>query len=178
MITLLLAFFIVLYASSRVDGRKYSDLVSSIRIAFGVPLPPRPIVQAGNGGEMLLPFPDVVGMLVQQLSSHVEEEIKTGSVEIERNEKGLILRFQDTVLFGLGSATLSDDAKKILDKVARPLFNMPYAIEVEGHTDRLQVIQLPKQLGAVGCARDCGDPVSGGGPSIPSRSPGGQRDGR
>ncbi|KAB2959654.1 MAG: OmpA family protein [Candidatus Methylomirabilis oxygeniifera] len=139
MITLLLAFFIVLYASSRVDGRKYSDLVSSIRMAFGVPLPPRPIVQAGNGGETLLPFPDVVGLLVQQLSSHVEEEIKTGSVEIERNDKGLILRFRDTVLFGLGSATLSDDAKKILDKVARPLFNMPYAIEVEGHTDLLPI---------------------------------------
>lgn len=139
MITLLLAFFIVLYASSRVDGRKYSDLVSSIRSAFGVPLPPRPIVQAGNGGEMLLPFPDIVGLLVQQLSSHVEEEIKTGSVEIERNEKGLVLRFRDTVLFSLGSATLSDDAKKILDKVARPLLNMPYAIEVEGHTDLLPI---------------------------------------
>ncbi len=139
MITLLLAFFIILYASSRVDGRKYTDLVSSIRIAFGVPLPPRPIIQAGNGGEKLLPFPDMVGMLVQQLSSHVEEEIKSGRVEIERNEKGVILRFRDTVLFGLGSATLSADAKKILDKVAGPLFNMPHAIEVEGHTDNLPI---------------------------------------
>src|SRR5574337_185509 len=139
MITLLLAFFIILYASSRVDGRRYTDLVSSIRIAFGVPLPPRPIVPTGNGGERLLPFPDPVGMLVQQLSAHVEEEIKAGSAEIERTERGVVIRFQDTVLFGLGSATLSADAKKILDKIARPLFKMPYAIEVEGHTDPLQI---------------------------------------
>lgn len=139
MITLLLAFFIVLYASSRVDGRKYTDLASSIRIAFGVPLPPRPIVRAGDGGATLLPFPDMIGKLVQRLSSHVEEEIKAGNVEIERNEKGIVLRFQDSILFGLGSATLSDDARHTLDKVARPLFSVPYAIEVEGHTDALPI---------------------------------------
>ncbi|MCZ7626134.1 MAG: chemotaxis protein MotB [Candidatus Methylomirabilota bacterium] len=139
MITLLLAFFIVLYASSRVDTRRYTDVVSSIRVAFGVPPRPRPIVQAGHGGTALLPFPDMTGLLVQQLSAHVEEEIKAGSVEIERTEKGAVLRFQDSVLFGLGSAMLSDDAKRILDKIARPLLNTPYAIEVEGHTDPLPI---------------------------------------
>jgi chemotaxis protein MotB len=139
MITLLLAFFIVLYASSRVDARKYTDLASSIRSAFGAPASPRPIVQTGNGGEIRLPFPDMVGMLAQQLSSHVEEEIKAGNVEIERHEKGVVLRFRDTVLFSLGSATLSAEANKILDKVAGPLFAMPYAIEVEGHTDTLPI---------------------------------------
>lgn len=139
MITLLLAFFIVLYASSRVDGRKYTDLASSIRTAFGVPLPPRPIVRTGDGGDNLLPFPDMIGKLVQQLSSHVEEEIKTGNLEIERSEKGVVLRVQDGLLFDLGSATLSGGARRILDKVARPLFGTPYAIEVEGHTDILPI---------------------------------------
>lgn len=139
MITLLLAFFIILYASSRVDGRKYTDIVSSIRIAFGVPLPPRPVAQARNSVATLLPFPDVVGMLVQQLSSHVEDEIKAGSVEIERTDKGVVLRFRDAVLFDLGSATLSAGAQQVLDKVARPLLATPYAIEVEGHTDPLPI---------------------------------------
>jgi len=140
MITLLLAFFVILYASSRVDAGKYTDLVSSIRVAFGVPPRPRPIImQAGHGGEKLLPFGDVAGILVQQLNAHIEEEIKAESVEIERDDKGVVLRFQDSVLFGLGSATLSDDAKRILDKVARPLINTLYAIEVEGHTDILPI---------------------------------------
>lgn len=139
MITLLLAFFIILYASSRVDAKKYTDMVSSIRTAFGVPLPPRSVVRAGDGGEKLLPFPDTVGMLVQQLSVQLEEEIKTGSVEIERNEKGVILRLQETVLFDLSSATLSAEAKRILDKIAPSLLNVPNAIEVEGHTDNLPI---------------------------------------
>lgn len=139
MITLLLAFFIILYASSKVDAKKYTDMASSIRVAFGVPLPPRPIVQAGNGGENLLPFPDTVSMLVQQLSSQLEAEIKTGSVEIERNEKGVVIRLRETVLFDLGSATLSAEAKRILDKIAPPLLTIPNAIEVEGHTDNLSI---------------------------------------
>ena len=139
MITLLLAFFIILYASSKIDAKKYTDLTGSIRVAFGAPLPTRSIVQAGNGGEKLQPFPDLVGVLVQQLSSHLEEEIKVGNVEIERNDKGVVLRFRETVLFGLGSATLSDEARTILNKVAPSLLNIPHAIEVEGHTDNLPI---------------------------------------
>jgi len=139
MITLLLAFFIILYASSKVDANKYTGMVSSIRLAFGVPLPPRPIVRVGDGGEHLLPFPDVVGMLVPQLSMQLEEEIKTGSVEIERTEKGIVLRLQEDVLFGLGSATLSAEAIRILDKIAPLLLTIPNVIEVEGHTDTLPI---------------------------------------
>lgn len=138
MITLLLAFFIILYASSRVDAKRYADLASSVRTAFGAPLPARPL-GAGGGGEKLLPFGDMVGMLMQQLSAQLEEEIRAGSVEIERTDKGVVLRFRETVLFGLGSATLADEAKRILDKVAQSLLTMSNAIEVEGHTDNLPI---------------------------------------
>ncbi|MGB4782269.1 OmpA/MotB family protein [Candidatus Methylomirabilis sp.] len=138
-ITLLLAFFIILYATSQVDAKKYTGVVSSIRLAFGVPLPPRPIVRVGDGGEHLLPFPDMVGLLVPQLSIQLEEEIKTGSVEIERTERGIVLRFRETVLFGLGSATLSAEAIRILDKIAPLLLTIPNVIEVEGHTDTLPI---------------------------------------
>lgn len=139
MITLLLAFFIILYATSKVDAKKYSGVVSSIRLAFGVPLPPRPIVRVGDGGEHLLPFPDIVGLLAPQLSVQLEKEIKTGSVEIERTEKGIVLRLQEGVLFGMGSAILSAEAKEILDKIAPLLLTIPNGIEVEGHTDTLPI---------------------------------------
>lgn len=139
MITLLLVFFILLYASSKADAKKYTDMISSIRVAFGVPLPPRPIVRVGDGGETLLPFPDMVGRLVQQVSAHLEEEITAGSVEIEHTDKGVVIRFRDSVLFGLGSATLSNEAKRILNTVAPALLTLPNAIEVEGHTDTLPI---------------------------------------
>jgi chemotaxis protein MotB len=139
MITLLLAFFIILYASSQVDARKYTDLVSSIRTAFGVPLPPRPIVRVGDGGDKLLPIPDMVGVLVQELTGRLEKEIAEGAVEIQRTKEGIVLRFREAVFFGLGRASLSGEAKAILDKMAPPLLNIPNAIEVEGHTDSLPI---------------------------------------
>jgi chemotaxis protein MotB len=139
MITLLLAFFIILYASSQVDAKKYSDMVSSVRTAFGTPLPPRPIAQTGGGGEKLLPVPDTVGVLVQELTGRLEKEIKEGAVEIQKTEKGIVLRFREAVFFGLGRATLSGEAKDILDKMTPPLLDVPNAIEVEGHTDNLPI---------------------------------------
>lgn len=139
MITLLLAFFIILYVSSRVDAKKYNDLASSIRVAFGVTLPASPIAQAGRGGEKLLPIPDVFGMLMQRFSRELEEEIRQGRVEIQRTEKGIVLRFREAVLFESGKATLSDKAKRILDQVAVSLREIPNPIEVEGHTDNLPI---------------------------------------
>lgn len=139
MITLLLAFFIILYASSQVDAKKYTDLVSSVRTAFGVPLPPRPIVRVGDGGDKLLPIPDMVGVLVKELTGLLEKEIEEGSVEIQKTEAGIVLRFREAVLFGLGRASLSGEAKEILDKITPPLLDIPNAIEVEGHTDNLPI---------------------------------------
>lgn len=139
MITLLLAFFIILYASSQVDGKKYAELASSIRTAFGAPLPPRPIVRVGGGGDKLLPIPDVVGVLVQKLTGLLEKEIKEGAVDIQKTEKGIVLRFREAVFFGLGRASLSGEAKDILDKMTPPLLDVPNAIEVEGHTDNLPI---------------------------------------
>lgn len=140
MITLLLAFFIVLYVSSKVDAKKYNDLAASIRMAFGVTLPASPIAQVGRGGEkLLLPIPDVVGMLMRRFGHELEEEIRQGRVEIQRTEKGIVLRFREAVLFESGRATLSDEAKRILDRVATSLRDIPNAIEVEGHTDSLPI---------------------------------------
>lgn len=139
MITLLLAFFIILYASSKVDAKKYTDLVSSLRAAFGVPGAPRPVVPIGDGGEMLLPFPEPVGVLMQQLSVQLNEELKQEQVEIEQGERGVVLRFREPLFFTLGSATLSDGAKAVLAKLVPYLLEVPHAIEVEGHTDSLPV---------------------------------------
>lgn len=139
MITLLLVFFIVLYVSSKVDAKKYNDLASSIRVAFGATMPASSIAQVGRGEEKRLPIQDLVGMLMQRFSRELEEEIRQGSVEIQRTEKGIVLRFGEAVLFESGKATLSDNAKRLMDQVASSLREIPNAIEVEGHTDSLPI---------------------------------------
>jgi chemotaxis protein MotB len=87
----------------------------------------------------LLPVPDTVVVLVQELTGRLEKEIKEGAVEIQKTEKGIVLRFREAVFFGLGRATLSGEAKDILDKMTPPLLDVPNAIEVEGHTDNLPI---------------------------------------
>lgn len=139
MITLLLAFFIILYASSKVDAKKYTDFVSSLRAAFGVPGAARPVVPIGNGGDILLPVSEPVGMLMQQMSIQLSDELKQDQVEIEQAEHSVVLRFREPLFFTLGSATLSDGAKVVLAKLVSYLLEIPYAIEVEGHTDSLPV---------------------------------------
>ena len=138
MITLLLAFFVILYAISKVDLKKYESLATSLRGAFNTTAP-YPISTKGGGGERLLPKPDLVFQVVQQLREHLGEDLREGRVQIERTPDAIILRFQDAILFERGKAELLGGSRRILDKVAGVITNLPNPIEAEGHTDTLPI---------------------------------------
>jgi chemotaxis protein MotB len=138
MITLLLAFFVILYAISKVDLKKYESLAVSLRGAFKTAAP-LPVSTKGGGGERLLPKPDLVFDVAQQLRERLGEELETGRVQIERAPDGIILRFSDAILFERGKAELREGARRILDKVAGIIVSVPNAIEAEGHTDTLPI---------------------------------------
>ncbi len=139
MITLLLAFFIVLYAVSSVNARKFQDVASSIRGAFGVSSDRSQINTQGAGGERLLPMPTVMDRLADDLGVLLRAEIQEGKVEIIRTSRGLLLRFSDPALFELGRASLTQDALRTLDKIAPLVTHLPNPIEAEGHTDDLPI---------------------------------------
>jgi chemotaxis protein MotB len=147
MITLLLAFFVILYAISKLDAKKYEALVSALRGAFGGPTPAAS--GSGVGGATLPrvdPMPprqDVVFEIVERLQAALEAELGAGRVQIERNPRGVLLRFQDTLLFDVGKADLRTDARALLDKVAATIAPLPYPIEAEGHTDTLPIRSGP-----------------------------------
>ncbi len=138
MITLLLAFFVILYAISKVDAMKYQAVALSLRGAFGQSAP-YPVSTRGAGGEKLLPKPDLMFGVVAQLRQMLEEELQAGKIQIERNPEGVVLRFQDTVIFERGKAELQPQARRILDKVAAVIGPLPNPIEAEGHTDTLPI---------------------------------------
>ena len=149
MITLLLAFFVVLYAISKVDAKKYQALAGSLQGAFGghppatnapgvvgtSPLPPR--------GKPIVPKDDVVFEVVERLQVALESEMGAGRIQIERNDRGILLRFQDTLLFDVGKSELRPEARAVLDKVAATIAPLPYPIEAEGHTDTLPIRSGP-----------------------------------
>jgi len=142
MITLLLAFFVILYAISKVDVRKYQALVTSLRGAFGGPAPTATLPPGTMGParpEPLLPRQDPVFEIVERLQQALGKELGAGRIQIEHTPKGILLRFQDTLLFDIGKAELRPDARRLLDKVAGTIAPLPYAVEAEGHTDTLPI---------------------------------------
>jgi len=148
MITLLLAFFVVLYAISKVDAKKYQALASSLQGIFGSP--PPSANAPGAGGPTLSPrvdpMPpkqDPVFEVVERLQAALETELGAGRIQIERNPRGILLRFQDTLLFDVGKAELRPEARAILEKVATTIAPLPYPIEAEGHTDTLPIRSGP-----------------------------------
>lgn len=61
------------------------------------------------------------------------------SVQVVVEERGVIIRFQDDVLFDLGKAAIRDEGQRILSKVAQVLAGLSSQIRVEGHTDDIPI---------------------------------------
>ena len=119
MVTLLLAFFILLFSFCKIDVEKFKSVAESFK-----PVPPgSPFFLQGK--------PEVMEEAARQIeSSEISEE-----VFVTVDERGVVVSFKDTVLFQTGSADLTDRAKKILDQFAQYLFGLPNDLIVEGHTD-------------------------------------------
>jgi chemotaxis protein MotB len=138
MITLLLAFFVIMYAISKVDLKRYESLAVSLRGAFAGS-PPRPISTRESGGAPVLPKPDLVFDVVERLRERLGDDLAAGRVQIERAPEAIVLRFPDAILFERGKAELRLGARQILDRVAGVVLSLSNPIEAEGHTDTLPI---------------------------------------
>jgi len=149
MVTLLLAFFIVLYSFSNLDVQKFEQAIYSLRGALGI-LPRNTVLQGPDAAppSPLSPAVDDTGLdldweQLRTVRDELEEAIREagleGLVSTEVQERGLVIRFADTVLFDLGRADLKPEALDILGQVADLLLPLPNQIRVEGHTDNLPI---------------------------------------
>ena len=150
MITLLMAFFIMLYAMSVVNLAKFNQLAISVRSGFGGDEPELMydklgVFQADQGGSGSSGGPglsDVLGMM-KQVSASVEKELSKSDREHVRfyaGENGVTIRLNaDDVLFPRGSADLTAEAKRTLRAVAKGLEATPGHARVEGHTCDLPI---------------------------------------
>lgn len=60
-------------------------------------------------------------------------------MQVEENERGVIIRIQDNILFPSGNASLNTDSKKVLFDIANILRNIPNDIRIEGNTDNIPI---------------------------------------
>ena len=60
-------------------------------------------------------------------------------VQILDNERGLMIRFRDSVLFPSGSAEVSAQGLELLDRIGEKLTEIPNQVVVEGYTDNVPI---------------------------------------
>jgi len=141
-ITLMFAFFTVLYASSTVDARKLATVVESMQHVFvghGAPPPSAPPAEQHLAPPPLEP-PGVDLALVQEaLHRDLASEILEGRVALEPDARGLVVSIQESGSFTIGSADLPPAAQVLIAHVADRLRNIPNALRVEGHTDDVPI---------------------------------------
>jgi len=134
-ITLLFAFFTVMYAVSRVDSAKLRDFAGSARAAFGPAGPGagKPVIEG------IVPIPRTANGLKQEAVRIVEAAGAGGAVTVRRDPRGLVLSMGENVLFDPGQAAAKPSSSDALSAVAAIVKKTRGDAVVEGHTDSLPI---------------------------------------
>lgn len=171
LVTLLLAFFVVMYAISSVNEGKYRVLSDSLVAAFrGQPHTMEPIPigdklvrvkdedtpagvkpnQALKFRESNAPPPDdalqiKLREMVTDLENAMQVLIDKDLIRIRREASWVEVEINTDILFPSGSAEIETDAVEVLQRLAAVLLDRHYPIRVEGHTDDrpIRTLQFP-----------------------------------
>lgn len=148
-ITLLFAFFVVMYAISAVNENKYRILSRSLGDAFGkssarnvAPMPPLPkdtwprdaeprTLKQSQAVEEQAQMTAVASSLLEVMAPLVKE----GKVRMTRSRRGISIEINANVLFAPGRAELHPQSLAVLGAVADKLKTEPFNLEITGHTD-------------------------------------------
>jgi chemotaxis protein MotB len=82
----------------------------------------------------------------QDLQKKLEKEIQEGQVQLREMKDRLTMTMVDKIIFPSGSAEISKEGKKVLDKVVSILKDIhDKRIQVEGHTDNVPIVSVLKK---------------------------------
>ena len=160
-ITLLFAFFVVLFATANADKNKQMQMADAIDAAFkslGIfpdatrapvknpnaatgtekPVMPMNIVM---GEDVLAPakVKDDLEALRRELAQRLSNQVAQHTVSIQMGRDGLVISLREAGFFDSGSAAPRPDAVPTLREIAASLARTPYDLRVEGHTDNVPI---------------------------------------
>ncbi len=149
LITLLMIFFVVMYALSNVDATKFKAIAETLSKALGggggaVLNSPGPSIVPGQSGEVNIVKERIdevkqMEQIKQELVTFIKENDLSAQVSVISEERGVVVSFQTPVLFALGSADLVPSAAVMIRKMGKILMETRNYIRVEGHTDNLPI---------------------------------------
>lgn len=158
-VTLLFAFFVVMYSISQVNESKYRVLSDTLQDAFNVaPHAIKPIQvgepslsrdpsvientdpsygeQLGQGAfDKMAELPSLSEQVSKQLADLVDEDL----VKINSNEFWLQIELKSSILFSSGQAAPSEQAEEIFSSLAKIFRGFSNPIQVEGFTDDIPI---------------------------------------
>jgi len=151
-ITLLFAFFVVMYAVAQSDKAKPRDVSDSVERAIrtgGVsstirevlrrePLPPPDIRATRDSSPAAAPAsaaPADLAPSFQFLKSQLEKEIEAGQIQVVMEARGIVISLREHNIFPSGEDTIYPAAYGSIEKIARVLRDLPNFVRLEGHTD-------------------------------------------
>ncbi len=161
-ITLLFAFFVVLYSASQVDQKKARQISQAIHVAFQqLGMFPagqggRPVESPGNHNNrssqqfdgysplklesMVQPFPGVRAQAIRrELEEALQRELQKNEVSVHASAEGVVLSLREVGFYDSGSAIVREEALPTLGRIAKVLDSYPNDIRIEGHTDNVPV---------------------------------------
>jgi len=73
------------------------------------------------------------------LSKELEQEIKSGKLQLSMGARGLTISFTQAALFPSGEDVIAEDTYGSIRKIATAIRDIPNPVRLEGHTDALPI---------------------------------------
>ncbi|MGL5675801.1 MAG: OmpA/MotB family protein [Cellulosilyticaceae bacterium] len=143
LITLLMIFFVVMYAMSNVDQQKYSQLANSLGGVFSN----TPYVIGEGTGNGLVPQENnepgqepintqtTEEKVQQQIEQYLKDNQLQDKVKMTVQPRGLVLSLQENAFFESGKADILGKYEKNILEITDILKQLDNDLIVEGHTD-------------------------------------------
>ena len=148
LITLLMIFFVIMYAMSNVDASKYQQMAESLKISMG-------------GGKSIIANQDAVSItqkskpvntdiqpdseqqkleeLKKQVDQYLDKNGMSQSVSTQIDERGLVVSLNDTLFFDSGRAEIKPESQNKIIEIGKILNGLGNYMRIEGHTDNVPI---------------------------------------
>lgn len=153
-LTLLFAFFVVMYAISSINEEKYKSMSEALSQVFSGPGGPKGVNPAMEGGSGFLEGGETFEKAPAQLTGPANEnetlllntvraalesdfsrQVADGEIEVSGSDLWFSIELRSSLLFESGGAIPSIAADAILSRIAERLQGLENPVHVEGFTD-------------------------------------------
>lgn len=157
-ITLLFAFFVMMYANSQTDRARAQGIAEAFQQAMhndrlaealakliGVhPKPAKPampVIGPAAQPKAATPAPEAIQLLpsLKQLSETLKKEIDAGVLEVRMERRGLVISLREASFFPPGDDRIQERTLPTLQVIAAEIRKHGNPIRLEGHTDSIPI---------------------------------------